>query len=382
MQSDHGDIFEQQHRPPDDAPQAVEAQLAEATETANDQPRRTASAWQLFREQISLPMFDFAVLWTLLMMAAQVVLALVFLTFVAVLAMAGLFNMPSKPEEMNQVLVPVGTMTTLLTALAVAWLLFGRETWRKLGVRGFAAQHGLLVVLLVFPLAVVAGEVGNLAAEVLPQFDLEWIEQIGQQSWLLVFVSACLLPGVGEEIYFRGFLSRGLVARHGVIAGSLLASLLFALMHLAPVQICGTFVLGLGMQYVFLTTRSLLAPMMLHVLNNTLAFAAVKYEDQISIQGATDMPMGEVQHIPLPLIVAALASVSVIVALLYQTRTRWILPDGRTWSLGYLATERPPESLGAMPVSALPNIVLVLLLLLVYAALAYSILWASGLVQL
>ena len=62
--------------------------------------------------------------------------------------------------------------------------------------------------------------------------------------WWLLLVAGCILPGFGEEIFFRGFLSRGLVGRHGVIGGTLIASLLFGLIHVDPVQASGAFLLG------------------------------------------------------------------------------------------------------------------------------------------
>ena len=35
------------------------------------------------------------------------------------------------------------------------------------------------------------------------------------------------LPAVGEELFFRGLLGRGLIARHGLVLGTCLAAALF-----------------------------------------------------------------------------------------------------------------------------------------------------------
>jgi hypothetical protein len=156
---------------------------------------------------------------------------------------------------------------------------------------------------------------------------------------------------VGEEVFFRGFISRGLLARHGLIWGTLLTSLLFAVVHIEPVQATGAFVLGVGMQYVFLATRSLLAPIMLHSVNNTLAFALMKHHSDLPIPGLSSLPEGAIVHTPWPLLLAALAALIPVLALLQLTRTRWILPDRSEWSPGYVTAERPPPSLGARPVS-------------------------------
>lgn len=84
-------------------------------------------------------------------------------------------------------------------------------------------------------------------------------------------LGGCLLPAVGEEVMFRGFLGRGLLARYGLAGGTLLSAM-FSLMHADPVQALAVLVLGITLQGVYIATRSLFAPMLLHGLNNALAF--------------------------------------------------------------------------------------------------------------
>jgi hypothetical protein len=179
-----------------------------------------------------------------------------------------------------------------------------------------------------------------------------------------------LLPALGEEIFFRGFLSRGLVGNHGVIWGSLIASIFFAVVHVAPVQVCGVFILGLGMQYVFLTTRSLLAPIVLHMLNNSIAFVLMRHGDDFRVEGITDdvveNALPEVAHASWPLVCAAIAATAAICWVLYLSRTRWILPKGDEWSPGYFATESPPKELSARAVTAWPGILPVLVLVVAF----------------
>jgi hypothetical protein len=79
-------------------------------------------------------------------------------------------------------------------------------------------------------------------------------------------------PGVVEELWCRGFLGRGLVGRYGWPAGILLASLFFGLLHMYPLgYVLVTAVMGVGLHLVYLASRSLWVPMVLHTLNNSLA---------------------------------------------------------------------------------------------------------------
>jgi membrane protease YdiL (CAAX protease family) len=256
-----------------------------------------------------------------------------------------------KQEGAEAILFAGATGGNLVLALLICWLLFRAETPRILGLRGMSGLHFLLVVMLVLPLQIVAGEIASWGAEVLPSFGLQeqTLELVRKLSWVTLFIAGCILPGVGEEIYFRGFLSRGLVARHGVLLGSCLASLLFGLMHLDPVHVVGTVVIGAGIQVVFLATRSLTAAMLLHTLNNTSAFLLAKLQDPNA------PPPADNTHLPPLLVFTGLAALLTLCLLFYHTRVRWVLGDGSEWNPGYFATETPPPSVGASPQWAWPR---------------------------
>ena len=65
----------------------------------------------------------------------------------------------------------------------------------------------------------------------------EQFMELARESWMAILLLGCLLPAVGEELFFRGFLGRGLVARYGLVRGVALTSLAFGLLHLAPQRI-------------------------------------------------------------------------------------------------------------------------------------------------
>jgi membrane protease YdiL (CAAX protease family) len=86
-------------------------------------------------------------------------------------------------------------------------------------------------------------------------------------SLLVIAVGAA----VNEELFCRGFLGRGLVGRHGVLVGVLCTSVIFALLHGNIVQGFFAFLLGCYVHLVYLKTRSLWVPILLHFLNNAHA---------------------------------------------------------------------------------------------------------------
>ena len=98
---------------------------------------------------------------------------------------------------------------------------------------------------------------------------------IGYWPWYLGVLIIGIGPGIGEELFCRAFLGRGLIAKHGVIPGVLLTSLLFGLMRIEPRQVIYAPVMGILLHFVYLTTHSLLMPMLIHTLNNSLSALAV-----------------------------------------------------------------------------------------------------------
>lgn len=300
------------------------------------------------------PHLGMAILWCVGLLLVQLAISVVFAVgAVAILVLAGrpTTKVAELNEELTAILVPTGTATTVLFGVAACLLTFGKRMGRRIGWRLPKPAHLLLVILSVLPLAVLTGEVANWASHFLPTFQLEDLMAFGRQAWPLVFIAACLLPGVGEEIFFRGFLGRGLVARHGLVPGVFLTSLLFGLVHMEPIQVVGAFVLGLAIHYVYLTTSSLLASVVLHTLNNALAFASFRWSEVFPVPGISAASENEILHTPPLLLGAAALAIVPILLVLFQSRTRWVLTDGRYWSPGYVTGESPDPEQNATAVT-------------------------------
>ena len=325
-----------------------------------------------------LPNAGRAFLWVLLLLGSQLVVGLVIgVVLVATLMASGQIQVPrdlssniaAESRLIDRILVPLATLLTLGTALGVVILLFRKETARCMGLRGMTLTQTVLVLLSVLPCALLASEVTNGASEVLPNISMDFFAQFAQESWWLVFVAACLFPGLGEELFFRGFLSRGLLAHHGAWLGTLITAFYFGAIHLHPIQACGAFALGLALQFVFLTTRSLWGAILLHTANNAVAFLAMRYGHLVPIPGfTTNSPaepvadgvptihytelikelngQGTIAHTSPLLLVTATVAVAAIAWALLRTRTRWLRADSTEWSRGFQSAEgpRPEES--------------------------------------
>lgn len=269
-------------------------------------------------------------------------------------------------DRMMSLLFPLGGATILLLAVALCVAMFGWRTPAVLGLRRLGVGPALLVFLTVAPMTAVASQIATWAAKVLPTFNEETYKELAQEPFWLVLIVGCILPALGEEVFFRGFVGRGLVARYGIAAGGLLSAVIFGLMHIDPVQATALLVMGLLLQGVFIATKSLLAPMLLHGLNNALSFAAMKYDDS---------PADAAE--PTLLLVSATGAVALVAlgVLFYQMRSRWICPDGSEWSPGYVTAESPPPYILAECRAERPTIYCLAAAVAAYAAFIGATSW-------
>lgn len=95
-------------------------------------------------------------------------------------------------------------------------------------------------------------------------------------AWLaLAVVVVGLGAGVAEELLFRGYVQRRLVARFGAVAGVAGAAALFALAHFDPQHSAFAFVFGLYLGSIAVWTGSTWPAIAIHVVNNAASVLLV-----------------------------------------------------------------------------------------------------------
>jgi membrane protease YdiL (CAAX protease family) len=186
-------------------------------------------------------------------------------------------------------------------------------------------------------------------------------------------------PGLGEELWCRAFLGRGLVGRHGVVMGVILTSFFFGAIHADPHQGSMAALMGIALHFSYITTRSLWVPVLIHTLNNSLAVVADKLPDLLreNLEGAETAP-----DTVKPLLYAA--SVLLVVAVgwaLYASRARLKRVDGSdepAWQPPFPGVALPPEGSGTAAVAVWPGVLPVVGVLLGLAAFVGAFLLVPG----
>lgn len=85
---------------------------------------------------------------------------------------------------------------------------------------------------------------------------------------LLYVISSVLVAPIAEELMFRGFILQRWAVKWNVPVALIVSSVLFGLLHSNPV---GLTMFGLIVGLLYLKTRSLLIPIVVHAFNNLLA---------------------------------------------------------------------------------------------------------------
>ena len=148
-------------------------------------------------------------------------------------------------------------------------------------------------------------------------------------SWALI----ALLPAIGEELLFRGWVQSALVgawpSRGRMVAGIVVQAACFAIFHLLPERMPQTFALGLVTGSLTLATGSILPAIACHAAHNSMPLAMLWLVGGLS--NAADSPdsaavvaaAAEGVNLPAWAVIAALASVVVGAAAI------WLVVRGR-----------------------------------------------------
>lgn len=101
----------------------------------------------------------------------------------------------------------------------------------------------------------------------------DWMEQtfdVLQSGWPGILCVSVLGP-VLEELLFRGAITKELLRRYSPAKAILLSGLLFGIFHLNPAQVISACLIGFLFAWLYYKTRSLVACMLIHILNNGLS---------------------------------------------------------------------------------------------------------------
>ena len=108
-----------------------------------------------------------------------------------------------------------------------------------------------------------------------PEFEEIFAKLIDQNSITFLIFVVGIMPGITEEIVFRGFILHGF-KKLGTKKAIFFSSLLFALMHMHPARFLFTFVLGVLFAMLTIRTGTIWYAVIIHFLVNTISVIIAK----------------------------------------------------------------------------------------------------------
>jgi len=147
----------------------------------------------------------------------------------------------------------------------------------------------------------------------LDESQLQLIRSVLESNLGLVFNLGMLslVPGICEELLFRGYAQRQFERAAGPAVGVLLSGVLFGLYHFRPSQLLPLVVLGLYLAYLTWRTGSLWPAIFVHILHNGIAVGMAEVADRRS-----DLSVENLESLPLPWYVV-LSGFVIVGAVLY-----------------------------------------------------------------
>ena len=136
-------------------------------------------------------------------------------------------------------------------------------------------------IMMLIPITVIGLQIGIISPildlipmpESIEKIFLEFSKQNGPFSFMAIVIAAPIF----EELIFRGVILGGLLKKYSPAKSILFSSALFGLVHLNPWQFVPAMILGIFSGWVYYKTRQLTLSILIHLVNNLMAFVISFY---------------------------------------------------------------------------------------------------------
>jgi len=210
---------------------------------------------------------------------------------------------------------------SMLFAVGIGLLI--RRNWR-LKINAFPTVIIFILVVTMIAIQVILEPLQSFFPP--PDFLVAMTKALHDQPFVLFFTIVIAAPFL-EEILFRGIILDGFLKNYKTAHAILISALLFALIHGNLTQGTGALILGILLGWIYWKTDSIIPCILLHLINNGLAFFATFYAtDQNSEKSLQDIINNDLLYVALYIISILVAIASVFFLLNTKDLHREKLP--------------------------------------------------------
>ena len=179
------------------------------------------------------------------------------------------------------------------------------------------------ILLFIIPVAVssqiIGSEIENLIS-ILIKRSLNFYQAIitlaklpGISGLFLSIILIAVIPAIVEEILFRGIIQKGLINKYNTNTGIILASFLFAIIHINPHVLLTIFLFAILLGFVYHIYKNILYNILIHFTLNFLAVLLIRY-DNFHLKGLNS-DLDKTSHVNIYLILMSLIIIGLFVYL-------------------------------------------------------------------
>ena len=164
--------------------------------------------------------------------------------------------------------------------LAMIWVFAIRKykaPFSSLGLRfSFSVGQFFLVILAwVIALGLSAAYDAFLYTLTKERPPIQPILEIFGENIVLAYIVIVIVAPITEEIFFRGFLYAAFRDKLGVTYGVIISAAIFGAVHAMPLIFFPLFIIGVALAILYEQKRSLVAPILMHAINNAMALTVL-----------------------------------------------------------------------------------------------------------
>ena len=178
----------------------------------------------------------------------------------------------SKPNVINNVLC-ISLWIAQVITIAFVWRSLKMFSWKSI----FSTLRISLYHVILLLCTAIIGFFGiDILCEfiTLPDWNHDTFNQLSNST--LGMLTACVVAPISEELIFRGAILIWMKGQNiQPIVSIVVSALVFGLMHMNPAQFIPATLMGLILASLYLLTGNLIAPIILHISNNTLVFSLI-----------------------------------------------------------------------------------------------------------
>ena len=203
----------------------------------------------------------------------------------------------------------VYSLILLIIFLACRWCVVSRTYLKSRPV-------GVLFWVVIAALGTIIPSEWLLEQMNLPDVNAELFAKIMATPW--GYLAICIFAPLVEEVVFRGAILRALLESYRPWIAILISALFFAVVHFNPAQMPHAFLIGVLMGWMYWRTGSIIPGILLHWVNNTVAFVVANLFPGLSEMSLDELFGGDQQRV----LLAVAFSFCLLLPALFQLNQR------------------------------------------------------------